>query len=627
MPDPEKSTDPNGKPAAQRNPMQWLVLILLGGATLLLVASGWTGETSISFSELLNQVEADNVKRVNILSRQVIGEFKTPKPISRFQTTLPPQVGEEWLNLLRRKSVEIHAENPTNYDDIFFFVSLLGLALLVLFAWNMMRRTRDQMMGGGMLGGVIKSPARRYDANDRKITFNDVAGLEGVKKDLEEIVQYLKDAPKFQRLGAQVPKGVLLMGPPGTGKTLLARAVAGEAGVPFFSINGSEFIQLFVGVGAGRVRDMFKTAQDNAPAILFIDEIDAVGRQRGAGLGGGHDEREQTLNQILSEMDGFSPTSTVIVLAATNRPDVLDPALLRPGRFDRHVTVDRPTVRGRKELFELHSKNVPLTEEVDFDKLARGTVGLTGADIRNLVNEAALWATRQNKDMVGPEDFEYARDKVLMGSTREDILTPDEKKVTAYHESGHALVAWLLPDCEPVHKVTIIPRGRALGVTQLVPDEDRFNANQGQMHAMLAMILAGRTAEKMQFDQYSAGAENDLKRATELARKMVTRWGMSEKLGPVAYSNGEEHPFLGREMAHENRTFSERTAQTIDEEIAKILHSSADRASKILDENREKLEKLASALLEREALDSDDMTQLIGPAVRHPRSKPIHVPI
>jgi cell division protease FtsH len=642
MPDPEKSTDPNGKPAPQRNPMQWLVLVLLGGATLLLIASGWTGETSISFSELLNQVEADNVKRVNILSRQVIGEFKTPyvpqltpetstekepKAISRFQTTLPPQVGEDWLNLLRQKGVEIRAENPTNYDDIFFFVSLLGLALLVLFAWNMMRRTRDQMMGGGMLGGVIKSPARRYDANDRKITFNDVAGLEGVKKDLEEIVQYLKDAPKFQRLGAQVPKGVLLMGPPGTGKTLLARAVAGEAGVPFFSINGSEFIQLFVGVGAGRVRDMFKTAQDNAPAILFIDEIDAVGRQRGAGLGGGHDEREQTLNQILSEMDGFSPTSTVIVLAATNRPDVLDPALLRPGRFDRHVTVDRPTVRGRKELFELHSKNVPLTEEVDFDKLARGTVGLTGADIRNLVNEAALWATRQNKDKVGPEDFEYARDKVLMGSTREDILTPDEKKVTAYHESGHALVAWLLPDCEPVHKVTIIPRGRALGVTQLVPDEDRFNANQGQMHAMLAMILAGRTAEKMQFDQYSAGAENDLKRATELARKMVTRWGMSEKLGPVAYSNGEEHPFLGREMAHENRTFSERTAQTIDEEIAKILHSSADRATKILNENREKLEKLAIALLEREALDSDDMTQLIGPAVRHPRSKPIHVPI
>jgi cell division protease FtsH len=637
----ETNGEPTGKSAQPRNPAQWFVLALMGLAVLLILFSSWGAETSISYSQLLEQIEAKNIAKVTIYSRHVVGEFKEPvaisqpdlpadkqpAPIKRFQSTLPPQAGEGWLTSLQNEpGVEIRAENPTNYDDLFFFVSLLGLGLLVMFAWTMMRRTRDQMMGGGMLGGVIKSPARRYEASDRKITFDDIAGLEGVKKDLEEIVQYLKDAPKFQRLGAQVPKGVLLMGPPGTGKTLLARAVAGEAGVPFFSINGSEFIQLFVGVGAGRVRDMFKTAQDNSPAILFIDEIDAVGRQRGAGLGGGHDEREQTLNQILSEMDGFSPTSTVIVLAATNRPDVLDPALLRPGRFDRHVTVDRPTMRGRKELFELHSKNVPVTEEVDFDKLARATVGLTGADIRNLVNEAALWATRQDKDKVGPEDFEYARDKVLMGATREDILTPEEKKVTAYHESGHALVAWLLPDCEPVHKVTIIPRGRALGVTQLVPEEDRFNANQSQMLAMLTMILAGRTAEKMQFEQFSAGAENDLKRATELARKMVTRWGMSERLGPVAYSNGEEHPFLGREMAHEARTFSERTAQIIDEEIAKILHSAADQAADLLNENREKLDILANALLEREAIDSSDMTQLIGPAVRH-KAGAVHVPI
>ncbi|MDZ4657642.1 MAG: ATP-dependent zinc metalloprotease FtsH [Bythopirellula sp.] len=640
MADKEQNTDSAKPPGPQRNPAQWLVFLLLGFATLFLLFSSWGADPTISYSQLLDQIDENNVAKINIQARQVVGEFKEPvtipnaealadkppAPIKRFQATLPPQVGEEWLQKLRAQKIEIRAENPANYDDVFFFVSLLGLGLLVFFAWNMMRRTRDQMMGGGMLGGVIKSPARRYDANDKKITFDDVAGLDGVKKDLDEIVQYLKDAPKFQRLGAQVPKGVLLMGPPGTGKTLLARAVAGEAGVPFFSINGSEFIQLFVGVGAGRVRDMFKTAQDNAPSILFIDEIDAVGRQRGAGLGGGHDEREQTLNQILSEMDGFSPTSTVIVLAATNRPDVLDPALLRPGRFDRHVTVDRPTVRGRKELFELHSKNVPLTEEVDFDKLARATVGLTGADIRNLVNEAALWATRQDKDKVGPDDFEYARDKVLMGSMREDILTPEDKKVTAYHESGHALVAWLLPDCEPVHKVTIIPRGRALGVTQLVPEEDRFNANQTQMQAMLTMILAGRTAEKLQFDQFSAGAENDLKRGTELARKMVTRWGMSERIGPVAYSNGEEHPFLGREMAHEQRTFSEQTAQIIDEETAKILHAAADRASRLITENRDKLEALAGALLEREALDSDDMTQLIGPAVRHNRNV-IKVPI
>ncbi len=640
MAEKEKNGDTAKPSGSQRNPTQWLVFLLLGMATVFLLFSSWGAEPSISYSQLLDQIEAGNVAKINILSRHVIGEFKEPvevpnpavaadkqpAPIKKFQSTLPPQVGEEWLAQLRAKGIEIRAENPANYDDLFFFLSLLGLGLLVLFAWNMMRRTRDQMMGGGMLGGVIKSPARRYDASDRKITFDDVAGLDGVKKDLEEIVQYLKDAPKFQRLGAQVPKGVLLMGPPGTGKTLLARAVAGEAGVPFFSINGSEFIQLFVGVGAGRVRDMFKTAQENSPAILFIDEIDAVGRQRGAGMGGGHDEREQTLNQILSEMDGFSPTSTVIVLAATNRPDVLDPALLRPGRFDRHVTVDRPTVKGRKELFELHSKNVPMTEEVDFDKLARATVGLTGADIRNLVNEAALWATRQNNDKVGPKDFEYARDKVLMGSMREDILTPEDKKVTAFHESGHALVAWLLPDCEPVHKVTIIPRGRALGVTQLVPEEDRFNANQSQMQAMLTMVLAGRTAEKMEFSQFSAGAENDLKRATELARKMVTRWGMSERIGPVAYSNGEEHPFLGREMAHEQRTFSERTAQVIDEEIAKILHSAADRAAELLTENKEKLAVLANALLEREALDAEDMAQLIGPAVRHNRNA-VQVPI
>lgn len=641
MSEPSKSTEPTKKAAPQRNPVQWLAFLLIGGAMLLVLLSNWNADTTISYSQLLDQIEADNVAEINILSRQVIGKFKEPvtlpgsestpaeqavKPVTRFQSVLPPQVGEDLLAKLRQKNIEIRAENPTSYDDLFFFLSMLGLGLLILFAWNMMRRTRDQMMGGGMLGGVIKSPARRYEADERKVTFDDVAGLEGVKKDLEEIVEYLKDAPKFQRLGAQVPKGVLLMGPPGTGKTLLARAVAGEAGVPFFSINGSEFIQLFVGVGAGRVRDMFKTAQDNSPAILFIDEIDAVGRQRGAGLGGGHDEREQTLNQILSEMDGFSPSSTVIVLAATNRPDVLDPALLRPGRFDRHVTVDRPTVRGRKELFELHSRKVPLTEEVDFDRLARATVGLTGADIRNLVNEAALWATRQNKDKVGPEDFEYARDKVLMGAMREDILTPEDKKVTAYHESGHALVAWLLPDCEPVHKVTIIPRGRALGVTQLLPEEDRFNANQSQMLAMLTMILAGRAAEKMQFDQFSAGAENDLKRATELARKMVTRWGMSERIGPVAYSNGEEHPFLGREMAHEPRAFSERTAQVIDEEIAKILHSAADRANRLLTENRDKLDALSNALLEREALDSSDMAELIGPAVRH-KANAIQVPV
>ena len=390
MNDPVKKDDPpqKKKPTPSRSPMQWLPLLLLGLAISMLLFSSWAKETPISYTQLLEEIEAGNVERVKIINRKVVGDFREevvprtadPKAAAdapstatkQFQAVLPEQVGEDWLAELRAKKVEIEAEDPASYDDLFFLLSLIGMGLLIAFAWNMMRRTRDQMMGGGMLGSVTKSPARRYEVSDKKITFDDVAGLEGVKKDLDEIVQYLKDAPRFQRLGAQVPKGVLLMGPPGTGKTLLARAVAGEAGVPFFSINGSEFIQLFVGVGAGRVRDMFKTAKDAAPAILFIDEIDAVGRQRGAGLGGGHDEREQTLNQILSEMDGFSPRSTVIVLAATNRPDVLDPALLRPGRFDRHVTVDRPTVKGRQELFELHSKKVPLTEDVDFEKLGAG---------------------------------------------------------------------------------------------------------------------------------------------------------------------------------------------------------------------------------------------------------------
>ena len=616
----------------RRSTFHWLVLMLLGFALFAFLLSASNSNPTISYSKLNEQIEKDNLAKITISGRQVTGEFHKPieppvtgrgdiargdeTPIKRFTSTLPPQVGQEWLNKVEAQGAEIHSEDPAQYDDLLMFASLAGLVLLFFLAWTMIRRTRDQVMGGGMLGGVTKSPARRYDADVKQITFDDVAGLGGVKKDLQEIVLFLKDAEKFQRLGAKIPKGVLLMGPPGTGKTLLARAVAGEAGVPFFSVNGSEFIQLFVGVGAGRVRDMFKTAQDNSPAILFIDEIDAVGRQRGAGLGGGHDEREQTLNQILSEMDGFSPTSTVIVLAATNRPDVLDPALLRPGRFDRHITVDRPTVEGRLELFELHSRDVPITEEVDFERLARATVGMTGADVRNLVNEAALWATRQDKDKVDMDDFEHARDKVLMGASREEILNEQEKKITAYHEAGHAILAWLIPGNDLVHKVTIIPRGRALGVTQLVPEEDRYNIGQRDMDSRLAMMLGGRTAEKMVFDEYSAGAENDLKEATELARLMVTRWGMSERLGPVAYSNSEEQPFLGREMAHEHRTFSEHTATVIDEEITRILHEAADRAQHVLNENRDKLDMLAEALLENEELDSVELTKLIGPSLR-----------
>ncbi len=392
----------------------------------------------------------------------------------------------------------------------------------------MMRRARDQF-DGGILGNFVKNPAKRHDKSKQRTTFEEVAGLENAKGELQEIVEFLKNPEKFQRLGGRIPKGVLLNGPPGTGKTLLARAVAGEAGVPFFSISGSEFIQMFVGVGASRVRDMFKTARENSPCILFVDEIDAVGRVRGAGLGGGHDEREQTLNQILTEMDGFSPTESVIVLAATNRPDVLDPALLRPGRFDRHVTVDRPTKKGRLEILKVHTRNIPLAEDVDLDGIARGTVGMSGADLANLVNEAALLATREDKDKVDMADFDAARDKVIMGAKREEIITEKEKRLTAYHEVGHALVAWLIPEADPVHKVTIIPRGRALGVTQFLPTEERMSFYEKDIRAMLAVGLGGRAAERLMFDDLSAGVADDLKRTTRLARMMVSQFGMSQR--------------------------------------------------------------------------------------------------
>ncbi|MBN1908624.1 MAG: ATP-dependent zinc metalloprotease FtsH, partial [Pirellulales bacterium] len=473
------------------------------------------------------------------------GEEKKAEPEKykeKFVTVLPPTALEDKelsALLVKELGEKYSATTPSDSAGMFMMLLYLGVtAGLILVMWIMFRRTRDSLLGGGVLAGFSKSPAKRYDSGQEPVTFDDVAGLTGVKGELEEVVEFLKDPVRFQRLGGRVPKGVLLMGPPGTGKTLLGRAVAGEAGVPFFSISGSEFIQMFVGVGASRVRDMFENAKKSAPAILFIDEIDAVGRHRGTGLGGGHDEREQTLNQILSEMDGFTQTESVIVMAATNRPDVLDPALLRPGRFDRHITVDRPNFQGRLAIFKVHSRHVPLADDVNFERLAAGSVGLTGADIRNLVNEAALWATRNDKEAVDMSDFEYARDRVLMGAKREEVLLGKEKSMTAYHEAGHALLGWFSKGPERVHKVTIIPRGRALGATQLLPEEDRVHIDQSELHSRLAMILAGRAAEKVVFDEYSAGAENDLKHATEIARRMVARWGMSERLGPVAFHAG-----------------------------------------------------------------------------------------
>jgi cell division protease FtsH len=616
----------------------WLLLVLIVVGTLL-IFSGRSGDYStIEYSFFLKQVEAGNVAKFVLQGQQGFGEFvdppldpeakkstkdsedkdaeKKPSKLNKeFTVFLSPLAGDPIDKLLLEKVPNYAGKEVPDSANTLMFVWLAVTLLLFVGVWMMMRRTRDQFMGGGLFSGFTKSPAKRFDSSNKQITFDDVAGLEGVKQDLEEIVEFLKNPEKFQRLGGRVPKGVLLMGPPGTGKTLLARAVAGEAEVPFFSISGSEFIQMFVGVGAGRVRDLFKNAKESAPAILFIDEIDAVGRQRGAGLGGGHDEREQTLNQILSEMDGFSPSETVIVLAATNRPDVLDPALLRPGRFDRHVTVDRPTQKGRRAIFVVHTRDVPLGDDVDLDRLASGTIGLTGADIRNLVNEAALWATRQGKEAVEMEDFEYARDKILMGPKREEVLNEKEKNMTAFHEAGHALLAWLVPGADPVHKVTIIPRGRALGVTQLLPNEDRLNVGQRDLEAKLVYMLGGRAAEKLVFDEYSAGAENDLQQVTRLARKMVSHWGMSERIGPVAYRTSEEHPFLGKEIVQEHREFSEHTAQVIDEEVARILHHAGDRAHELLVEHRGQLDTLAGALCEREMLDTAEIAELIGPSV------------
>ncbi len=616
-------------------PAMWLLLVMAMVLAIMYFSGDSSGRSTISYGMFHRELARDNITEAEVQGAQVHGKFKEP-PIDpkgkkdkegnppklgeKFVTILPPYplVDHELDELMRKKlGIEYAAKEPTDSSGMLLIIYLCVTIGLFAVVWFMFRRARDQVMGGGILAAFSKSPAKLYETSDLQVTFDDVAGLEGVKNELQEIVEFLKDPEKFQRLGGRVPKGVLLMGPPGTGKTLLGRAVAGEAEVPFFSISGSEFIQMFVGVGASRVRDMFANAKENAPSILFIDEIDAVGRHRGAGLGGGHDEREQTLNQILSEMDGFTPTESVIVMAATNRPDVLDPALLRPGRFDRHITVDRPSLKGREGIFKVHCREVPLADSVDLQRLAAGTVGLTGADIRNLVNEAALWATREGKDRVEMSDFEHARDKVLMGPKREEVLSDKEKSVTAVHESGHALLAWLVPGSDRVHKVSIIPRGRSLGATQLLPEEDRFNICESELHTRLLFLLGGRSAEKLVFDEFSAGAEDDLKRATQLARRMVTHWGMSERLGPVAFRAEEDHPFLGKEMA-EPREFSEHTARVIDEEIVRILRRAADEAEQMLSKNRDTLDRLAAELEKQETLDEQQIEALIGPAVKKP---------
>ena len=493
-----------------------------------------------------------------------------------------------------------------------FIMMILPAIILIVFFLFILPKFRDPM-GGGFLSNYIKSPAKKYEKTKMKVTFEDVAGLQHAKGELQEIVEFLKSPDKFTRLGASIPKGVLLVGPPGTGKTLLARAVAGEAGVPYYSISGSEFIQMFVGVGASRVRDMFKTAKDNSPCILFIDEIDAVGRMRGAGVGGGSDEREQTLNQILSEMDGFQPTETVIVLAATNRPDVLDSALLRPGRFDRHITIDRPTWQGRLAILKVHTRNKPLADNINLEMVARKMIGMTGADLRNLANEAALVATRLEKDKIDRADFEVAADRVLIGPKREEVLTPEDKRRTAYHEVGHALVTWLMPGADRPQKVSIVPRGQSLGVNLNAPDEDRFHHGLDHFKNQLVMIMGGRAADKLIYNQPYAGAESDLKRATRLARMMVTHWGMSEKLGPMTFKVGEEHVFLGKEM-QEARDFSEQTAALIDSEVQNFLRQADDNAFQLLSDNRIYVEKLVDELMTREELLRDEIEDILTQA-------------
>ena len=630
----------------KRGPGWMAILIILGLVAAVFLFQSSRDSSHIPLSVFRSQLEDKNLEQVIVYNGSAYGSFKVPPvrpnlpgpdgkmaPPSEDQQGNPARYSKKFyvqlspdtnsrsqllddLESLKREDKNFYYDvNSTDMGSQVATFIYIGVAVATLaIIWMFLRRSRENMMGGGFLSSFSRSTAKKYEGTEPQITFDDVAGLEGVKADLQEIVEFLKAPEKFQKLGGRVPKGVLLNGPPGTGKTLLARAVAGEAGVAFFSVNGSEFIQMFVGVGASRVRDLFQQAKEAGSAIIFIDEIDAVGRQRGAGLGGGHDEREQTLNQILSEMDGFSPTDSVIIIAATNRPDVLDPALLRPGRFDRHVSVGRPTLKGRTEIFKVHVRDVPLDDDVDLRRLAESTVGMTGADIRNVVNEAALWAARNDKSRVAMLDFDYARDKVMMGAKREEMMSKTDLINTAYHEAGHTLAAWFLEGAQRVYKVTIIPRGRSLGATHIVPQEDRMSINETEARDQLAVLLGGRAAERIIFDECSAGAENDLERATSLARRMVAHWGMSQKIGPVSYKTSDEDPFLGREI-HQQRQFSEHTQETIDAEVGDILRAAERRAIDLLHDKRQELEQLKEELLKREELDEHQISDLIGPSV------------
>jgi cell division protease FtsH len=595
----------------------WVVLVCVAILLWALVLQGKTkSDTQMAFSQFLQEVEAGRVRKVVVSGQELRGDFKEASPnASGLKTVIPVEYNDLWKTL-RENKVEFEIKEPSNGNLVTLLINAVPILLLLAFWIFMMRQMQS---GGNKALSFGKSRARLHSSQQKKVTFKDVAGVDEAKEELQEIIEFLREPQKFQKLGGRIPKGVLLIGSPGTGKTLLARAIAGEANVPFFSISGSDFVEMFVGVGASRVRDLFEQGKKNAPCIIFIDEIDAVGRHRGAGLGGGHDEREQTLNQLLVEMDGFESNEGVILVAATNRPDVLDPALLRPGRFDRRVVVGRPDVRGREQILRVHTKKTPLSDDVDLSVIARGTPGFAGADLANLVNEAALIAARQNRKVVTMYDFELAKDKVIMGVERKSmVVTEEEKKHTAYHEAGHAIVAALTPHSDPVHKVTIIPRGMALGVTMMLPTQDKVDLTREQAEAKISVAMAGRVADERFLNMRTAGASNDIEQATELARRMVCEWGMSD-LGPVSFGKREEQIFLGREIA-QHRDYSETTAIKIDEQVRNFIDQGYQRAQAIINQNADAVVRIAEALLEREVLDGAEVKMLIDgetlPAMR-----------
>jgi cell division protease FtsH len=603
----------------------WISIVFLGVMLWQLVSKNGQAQRELtpSYSEFMAKVDEGDVKEVTLYlspnSYELQGEYTKPSN-SKFRVTVPKENAPEITKILRDKAVQLSVKEVRDSAWVLILVNALPLLLLAGFVFFLMRQMQA---GGNKALSFGKSRARLLSAQQKKATFKDVAGSDEAKEELQEIIEFLKDPQKFQKLGGRIPKGVLLVGPPGTGKTLLARAIAGEANVPFFSISGSDFVEMFVGVGASRVRDLFEQGKKNAPCIIFIDEIDAVGRHRGAGLGGGHDEREQTLNALLVEMDGFESNEGVILIAATNRPDVLDPALLRPGRFDRRVVVARPDVKGREEILRVHTRKVPLSDDVDVSIIARGTPGFAGADLANLVNEAALAAARQNRKAVMMIDFEMAKDKVLMGVERKSmILSDEEKRNTAYHEAGHALVAAITPGADPVHKVTIIPRGMALGLTMQLPEMDKHTYTKEYLEGMLAVLMGGRSAEEIFLGHITTGAGNDIERATDIARNMVCEWGMSE-LGPLAFGKKEEAIFLGREIA-QHRDFSEDTALQIDREVKRIVNVGYTTAKHLLSTNRETLDRIAQALLEREVIDATEVKLLMEgkPLPEKPRTPP-----